>query len=202
MRHIHAAPFQRARKIIGISGAPASGKSTLAEQLVAALNVQSDHPNRVACVVPMDGFHLDNETLDARGLRHRKGAAETFDSHGFVELVQRLTQEDDVRAPTFDRDADSVVPNGLDVTKDHRIVVVEGNYLHLTMPPWSDLSELFDLSYHIAVPMEELRRRLIERWVTHGFTKAQAIAKAEQNDLPNARFVAENSMCLNVLQLD
>ena len=63
------------RTLIAIGGPPASGKSTLAETLQERLNEQS-----MPCgLVPMDGFHLDNEILNARGLLSRKGAPETFD---------------------------------------------------------------------------------------------------------------------------
>ena len=57
------------RPLIGIAGPPASGKSTLAHAL-------AEQTGGIA--VPMDGFHLDNPILEARGLRQRKGAPETF----------------------------------------------------------------------------------------------------------------------------
>lgn len=50
------------RTLIGIAGPPGSGKSTLAEAVVQQLNRRagdSDH----AALLPMDGFHLDNELL-------------------------------------------------------------------------------------------------------------------------------------------
>ena len=46
--------------LIGIAGPPATGKSTLAERLVADLNVAGTE----ACFCPMDGFHLTNAQLD------------------------------------------------------------------------------------------------------------------------------------------
>ena len=64
------------RRILGITGAPGAGKSTVAEQLVTALG-----PN-TAVLVPMDGFHLANEVLIDLGRRDRKGAHDTFDDGG------------------------------------------------------------------------------------------------------------------------
>ena len=66
-----------ARVLIGITGAPGAGKSTLAEALV---DVLAD----VAALVPMDGYHLANEELARLGLSDRKGAPATFDRAGFA----------------------------------------------------------------------------------------------------------------------
>ena len=50
------------RAILGLTGAPASGKTTLAEHLVHALNAAPGPPP--ATHVPMDGFHLADVELD------------------------------------------------------------------------------------------------------------------------------------------
>jgi pantothenate kinase len=71
------------RRLLGITGAPAAGKSTVASALVAAL-----HPDAV--LVPMDGFHLAQRELDRLGRSERKGAPDTFDGAGFVALMRRL----------------------------------------------------------------------------------------------------------------
>jgi len=67
------------RAVLGITGPPAAGKTTLAEELVAAIGRET--PGWVAHV-PMDGFHLADVELDRLGLRDRKGAPETFDAAG------------------------------------------------------------------------------------------------------------------------
>ena len=75
------------RRLLGITGAPGTGKSTLARTIVDALG-----PKR--CVlVPMDGFHLANATLIAWGRRDRKGAWDTFDADGYVHLLRRLRDQ-------------------------------------------------------------------------------------------------------------
>ncbi|MDP8995995.1 MAG: zeta toxin family protein, partial [Pseudomonadota bacterium] len=73
----------KTRFMIGIAGPPASGKSTLAEQLREALGEN-------AVVVPMDGFHFDDAILNARGHRTRKGAPHTYDVAGFEVLLKRI----------------------------------------------------------------------------------------------------------------
>mgnify|MGYP001085387190 CR=1 FL=1 len=79
-------PRQGKRRVVAIAGAPASGKSTVAAQLVASL-VAAGCATRL---VPMDGFHLDNRILEARGALARKGAPETFDAGGLLRLVGEL----------------------------------------------------------------------------------------------------------------
>ena len=76
------------RVIVGIAGPPAAGKSTISASLEAAL---AD-----SVVVPMDGFHLDNQELDALSLRDRKGAPDTFDADGFIDLVHAIKNRDDI----------------------------------------------------------------------------------------------------------
>jgi pantothenate kinase len=55
----------RDRYIIGIAGAPGSGKSTFAGELLKALLAKGE----TAVVVPMDGYHFDDIVLNARGHR-------------------------------------------------------------------------------------------------------------------------------------
>lgn len=181
------------RLLIGIAGAPASGKSTLAEWLVEQLNQQMPDTSP-AVLVPMDGFHLDNAILDARAIRPVKGAPHTFDAVGFRSLIQRFsTSEDIVYIPVFDRSMDLTRCAAAAVEVDHRIIVVEGNYLLLNRPVWRDLAECFDLTVLLDVPVETLEDRLIKRWIEHGFDKDSARNRALSNDIPNAHVVTQES---------
>lgn len=172
-----------ARTLVAVAGPPASGKSTLAADLVARLN--GDGPK--AALVPMDGFHLDNAVLGARGLLHRKGAPETFDAAGFRSLVARLRDRAEVVVPRFDRARDLAIAGAEVVDADCEVVVVEGNYLLFAEPPWDGLAPLWDLRIFLDLPERELRARLIRRWRDHGLTEGEAVARAEANDLANAR---------------
>ncbi|WP_179379389.1 nucleoside/nucleotide kinase family protein [Jannaschia marina] len=176
------------RRLIAVAGPPAAGKSTVTAPLAAALT----RAGRAAQVVPMDGFHLDNATLDARGLRARKGAPETFDVAGLLALVRAIRAGGDVPFPTFDRAADATVPNGGLFTAE--IALVEGNYLLLDEAPWRALHPLWDATVMLDVPEGVLRDRLLRRWTDLGFDVDTARARAGANDLPNARRVRDGSI--------
>ena len=75
------------RIVLGIAGAPASGKSTLAALLLAELELL--RPGEVV-EVGMDAFHLGHRVLERRGQTGIKGAPETFDAVGFLRLLERI----------------------------------------------------------------------------------------------------------------
>ena len=182
----------RARLVVAIAGPPGAGKSTFAEALVGALD--RAEPGS-AVLVPMDGYHYDNAVLEARGLRSRKGAPATFDAAGLAADLDRIRRGDpEVAVPVFDRALDVSRGSARIVAPAHRLVVVEGNYLLLDAAPWTGLRERFDYTLRLDVAAEELRRRLVARWLDHGMGAADAIRRAGDNDLPNARLVAEASV--------
>ena len=185
-----AAPRRGRRRLVGIVGAPASGKSTLAERLCEALTADGTE----TAVVAMDGFHLDNRILTARNLLPRKGAPDTFDVAGFRSLLSRLGSEDEVICPSFDRRLDMSVACTHVIGPACDTLVVEGNYLMLDRPGWRALAPLWDVTIMLDVPMETLRDRLIQRWLDHGMSRMDATARAESNDLPNARLILSESM--------
>jgi pantothenate kinase len=174
------------RFLIALAGPPGAGKSTLAAELVTALGTGAKS-------VPMDGFHYDDAVLIARGARDRKGAPDTFDAQGFFHLLRRLRVEDEVAIPLFDRDLEISRAGADIVTKDDRLLVVEGNYLLLNEAPWPESAPLFDLTVWIDVPEAELDRRLTARWAHYGKTPEQARAWIDGNDMPNIRRVTQNS---------
>ncbi|WP_224825965.1 AAA family ATPase [Cognatishimia sp. MH4019] len=194
LRRIEGLSPNAARCLIAIAGPPASGKSTLAAEL-------AEHLGAIAMVLPMDGFHLDNAELSDLGLLDRKGAPETFDAQGFVDLVQNLRETPVLTVPTFDRAADKTIPAGDRIGPDTQIVLIEGNYLLLNTTPWAQLKNAFDLTVSLRVEHDELERRLVERWYTHGLSHRDALKRARENDLRNADFVDEHSYPADVVYL-
>jgi pantothenate kinase len=183
-----------ARTIIAIAGPPASGKSTLADAVVHALNRDVMGPVARAALLPMDGYHLDNLILEARGLLSRKGAPETFNAVGFCDAVTALADTTrEAFHPRFDRQMDLAVANAIAVHPDTPIVVVEGNYLLLKSEPWTALFDVFAATIFVCPTMNELRDRLRQRWINHGLDHPSAMRRAESNDLPNAELVIRES---------
>ena len=180
------------RVLVGIAGAPGSGKSTLAEEVARRLNLQKCP----AMVVPMDGFHLDNAILENRGQLAKKGSPETFDGEGFLIMIKRLKAGMDVYVPTFDRPRDIAIAGAVHVPADMPVVIAEGNYLMFDEDPWNDITDIWDLTVRLDVPMDELRGRLIQRWLNQNLSRAAATRRAESNDIPNAqRIIAKAIPC-------
>ncbi|SMH29426.1 nucleoside/nucleotide kinase family protein [Mesorhizobium australicum] len=185
---------ERERLIVGIAGAPGSGKSTLAERLRQQIEASGES----VAVVPMDGFHFDDRVLSARGLLPRKGAPETFDVAGFRHLLMRRARETEVAIPVFDRSIEISRAGAAVVQAETRILLVEGNYLLLDETPWNGLAGAFDMTVWLDVPVDELERRLVQRWLDHGFSTDAAREKALSNDIPNARRTAARSRAADV----
>lgn len=183
---------QEGRFLTALAGPPGSGKSTLAAAVVEAIGAG-------AKAVPMDGFHYDDAILNARGARARKGAPDTFDVAGFVHLLQRLRDEDEVAIPVFDRALELSRGSAEIISSQDRLLVVEGNYLLLNEGPWADLWRQFDLTVWIDVPEAELDRRLLDRWAHYGKTPEAARAWIDGNDLPNIRRTIANSRPADVV---
>ncbi|MBE0414664.1 uridine kinase [Yoonia sp.] len=192
LKRIDAVRQPGRRMLVAIAGAPGSGKSTLAETLVAA--IRSRDGDSAAALLPMDGFHLDNPELAAKGLLSVKGAPETFDVAGFVSLVRRVRgNEGALRYPLFDRAQDRTLPDAGFLGADTQVVVFEGNYLLLQDAAWADLGPMFDVTVMLSVPEAVLRQRLVERWLRYGLAPSEAEARAEGNDIRNARTVIAKS---------
>jgi pantothenate kinase len=168
------------RRLLGITGPPGAGKSTLATVLAGALN---------APVVPMDGFHLADAELRRLGRLERKGAPDTFDAAGYLALLRELRTGAALRAPDFDRDREETVPDVIDVPRTATLVITEGNYLLLDEQPWRRLRGVLDEVWYIDDPRRV--EWLVERHISHGWEQAAAQARATVgSDAANARLIA------------
>ena len=182
------------RTMVAIAGPPGSGKSTLAEQLVIGLNEAAPPCDPIAGLITMDGFHLDNAILEARGALHRKGAPDTFNAAEFCDTVRDLARgERDRYLPKFDRGLDLAIANAVFVRADTPILIVEGNYLLLDRAPWAAMRDHFAATVFICPPRAVLSRRLQQRWIAHGLDPETARRRAQDNDMVNADLVIRNS---------
>lgn len=181
------APVSPHRRLVAVAGPPGSGKSTLADLLAARLATQG----HMARVVPMDGFHLDNRLLDIDGTRAQKGSPHTFDAGGVLRLVQAMQTEADLIYPLFDRSRDLAIAGAGRLPATCKTVLFEGNYLLFDAPIWRELLPHWTLSISLAPPFALLRERLVQRWLDHGLSPDEAIARADENDMKNAALVLD-----------
>ena len=180
------------RRVVALAGAPGAGKSTLAGRLEEWLD--ATQPG-VAALLPMDGFHYDDEVLGPRGWQSRKGAPHTFDVGGYISALQRLraNAEETVAVPRFDRSIEIARAGAILIEQDVRLIITEGNYLLLGDEPWPGLRAYFDVAILVVAEMATLEARNRQRWVEFGLDEPAIRAKLEDNDLPNARLIYERS---------
>ncbi|MGD9958008.1 nucleoside/nucleotide kinase family protein [Nocardioides sp.] len=197
MRHLEVSPDGREivellatvrhPALVGICGAPGSGKTTLA----AALGDP---------VVPMDGFHLADVELERRGLRMSKGAPETFDAWGYAALLARLREREDriIMAPGFERGLEQPIAGAIAIPRSE-LVVTEGNYLLLDRPEWVAVREQLDQVWHVTTDEQLRLRRLHARHVEFGKSPEAAAAWITRVDQPNAVLIEAASARADVV---
>lgn len=173
------------RTILGICGAPGSGKTSLAVKVTRRATASGI----LAAHVPMDGFHLSDAALGERDLLGAKGAIETFDVHGYLALLRRLRVEldHDVMAPGFERDLEQPIAAAITVPPATQLIVTEGNYLLDDTGAWPLVRTELDEVWFVDLDDDRRRARLVDRHVTYGKERAAAQAWVDDVDEPNAR---------------
>jgi pantothenate kinase len=206
------------RYLVAIAGIPGSGKTTAAQEVVYQLNQASPK----AVILSMDGFHLSRAALDQlpdpKEAHIRRGAPWTFDVNRFVSFVRQLrTWADDtplacpgsetwsdidiLRAPTFDHEAKDPVENGISVTPDASIIILEGNYLLLNEPGWQEIAELADYRVFVDTDPQEARGRLAQRHLRAGIEKTleEGYRRVDCNDFLNAILIREKLLAPDMI---
>ena len=173
------------RRILGITGAPGAGKSTVAQAIADALGGR-------AARVGMDAFHLANSVLAAHGSRDRKGAPDTFDPWGYANLLRRLKTNNEpvIYAPVFDRSLEESIGSAVPVARDVPLIITEGNYLLLDADGWRESREQIDEVWFLDISDGERQPRLVRRHEAFGKSPEEAEAWALGSDQRNADVVA------------
>lgn len=180
---------QPGRLVLGLTGPPGAGKSTLARSLVAAL------PE--AAYLPMDGFHLSNAQLARLGLTDRKGSPPSFDAYGFAALLARAVaapppgspDAHPLYVPDYDRTLHEPVAARHVIPPEALLIVTEGNYLALDAPGWREARALIDALWYVDAPDDLRERRLNARHQAGGSSPERARDRITGNDRPNGEVV-------------
>ena len=186
-----AAALERARQllargqrtVLGIAAAPGAGKSTLAEGLQQALGV-------VAQVVPMDGYHLANSELQRLGRAGRKGAPDTFDAAGYVNLLRRIRDQqpgETIYAPEFRRDLEEGIAGAIAIEASTPLIITEGNYLLMEDGAWGAVRSVLHEAWYLDIDTALRQQRLLERHMRFGRTREAALHWIAVTDEPNAQ---------------
>jgi len=171
------------RFIVGIAGAPGSGKSTFAIKLKQLIN--SKAKSDLTQIFPMDGFHRKNIELERSGLISVKGAPETFDVENYISILNRIKLGENLKAPIYSRKTHDVIDNALSIEPYHKIIVTEGNYLFYDAEGWCEIKDIIDLKIYIEAEKEVCEKRLLERHMRGGKTEAEAMEKIKSVDMEN-----------------
>ncbi|MFT3849438.1 MAG: nucleoside/nucleotide kinase family protein [Propionivibrio sp.] len=183
------------RKIIGLVGPPGAGKTTVS---LALREMFGD----ISQIVPMDGFHLANVELARLGRAHRKGAPDTFDSAGYVDLLKRLRAQgpdEIIYAPEFRREIEEPIAGAIPIFPETQLLIAEGNYLLLEDGHWKKVSTYVDEIWYVDVDDDLRIGRLADRHVQFGRTRDEAVAWVNNTDEPNARLIEQGKHRANLL---
>ncbi|SEA22941.1 hypothetical protein SAMN02910384_01113 [Pseudobutyrivibrio sp. ACV-2] len=180
------------RILVMLAAPPGTGKSTLCSFL-EKLSREVDGVAEIQSI-GMDGFHrmqdyLINHTTVRDGVEipmvKIKGAPETFDLHLLTGRIKRIVAGENCGWPIYDRTTHNPQDNVITISSN--IVLLEGNYLLLDEPGWSDLKSYADYTILMTADEDMLRRRLICRKAASGNSVDDATKFVDYSDMANVR---------------
>lgn len=175
----------KTRVVIGITGKPGAGKSTVTSKLKETI------PGERTVILSQDGYHLSNLQLKSLGRSNFKGAPDTFDSEGFSKILFRVKSElkSNIYFPIFHREIEeSISAEGL-ITEKTNVVLVEGNYLLFETHGWGEVAKHLDEIWYLQVDDDLRLSRLVARHIEFGKNPQVAVAWAHGSDEANARLI-------------
>ncbi|CAK7903267.1 hypothetical protein CAAN1_16S00386 [[Candida] anglica] len=192
------------RLVISVAGVPGSGKTTFTAEVVRILNQTIP-----TLVLPQDGFHYYRGDLakfeDPKKALERRGAPFTFNAKAFVGVISKLNDPlwatVDIHAPSFDHRLKDPVENDIKISPEVKIVFLEGNYVSLKDPIWTDISSFCDETWFVATEWDIVLGRIIRRHLEAGIaaTEEEAKFRAQGSDQMNAEYIIANSKPTTVL---
>jgi type I pantothenate kinase len=156
--------------VIGIAGSVAVGKSTFARILQALLARWPDHPQ--VDLVTTDGFLHPNRVLEERGIMHRKGFPESYDTRRLLEFLREVKSgSPQVTAPVYSHVVYDIVEGEQIEVRQPDILIIEGlNVLQVGAPIAAEtnefVSDYFDFSIYIDADEAHIEAWYVERFLT------------------------------------
>lgn len=146
--------------ILGVTGSVASGKSSLARALSAALR---DDPGQAGvALIGTDGFLFPHALLEARGLEARKGFPESYDLTALGRALEAL-RSGPVEIPVYSHAIYDIEPEQRRRVDPEDIVIVEG--LGLGLSGTAHALEGPDRLVFIDADEDDLERWYIDRFL-------------------------------------
>ncbi|HEB30300.1 MAG TPA: hypothetical protein ENI15_05415 [Spirochaetes bacterium] len=183
--------------IIGISGPPGSGKSSISAVFRQMLSKKGIEP----VILPIDGFHFKNEKLkkmtpavchvagkelkNNMTLYQKKGAKETYDTKYLLSCMKKLKNLKEFYWPVYSRKIHEPVSEGIFISDQKALYIVEGNYLFLRTNPWCELARFLDLKIFISSREGLVKKRIIKRKKRGGFSRKEALDHFRRSDSLN-----------------
>ncbi len=201
LRHLTALQRERGRRILVLLAAPpAAGKSTLVSFLEHLSHTEAGLTPIQS--IGMDGFHhyqdyLASHTVVKNGeeipMARVKGSPISFDLEQMTQRIRQVAAGENCGWPEYNRKLHNPRDNAITVTGD--IILLEGNYLLLDRPGWSDLKQYADYTIRISADKNDVRERLVRRKAgSTGWPREQAEAFVDFSDMDNVMEVTEYSV--------
>ena len=186
------------RVLIALAGVPGSGKTTLADKIKRDyLALTGSDPNTVA-VLSIDGFHKTRKELtnmkNPEEAFRRRGAPFTFDGPGCANRIRdvKYKMDSDVTWPSFDHAEKDPVFDAIVISRQCRLVIIEGIWVLHRTDGFNELEGLFDNSWYLDTPRELANARLAERHMkAWGISLEEALERIAINDKPNGDVVEQ-----------
>jgi pantothenate kinase len=197
---------ERDRYMVAIAGPPGSGKSAFTALLSAVINAHAGAA--ISTAIGLDGWHYPNSYLDSHTvlregnplpLRHLKGSPPSFDSAAAFDCLSGIREGQVTTYPVYSRACHDPIPDGGVISLGQRILLVEGNYLLLAIPPWAKFRALFDLSIFLTAPHDALEDAIRQRHLRGGKDAHTVQRYLDLVDLPDIDLVLAQSSQADIL---
>jgi type I pantothenate kinase len=151
--------------VIGIAGSVAVGKSTFARILQALLSRWPDHPK--VELVTTDGFLHPNAVLMERGIMHRKGFPESYDTRRLLAFLRDVKSGiEKVRAPVYSHIVYDIIDGEEVVVGQPDILILEGlNVLQVGHDGAEFVSDYFDFSIYVDADEADIEEWYVARFM-------------------------------------